>query len=272
MARRAPPARRRSPARGRGLPRSPSVRGWAARPPVAAPQAPPAASAEAPPPPAAGRARTPLTGFAVVAERNLFSPTRTETAPEPPRPSDRSRRAGPARAEAAALRSRDPRRGPRPRLPGGHAAAAGLRVLGGGPGGGRPPRADQAGSGRAAPGGRDLRGAALRPLETSPVCRPRRAYNRQRLEERAGRRRRGLRCRRRRRPRASGPPGAAAASQCRFPRRRRARRRRNSRPRRNDREDAGAPLDRGPRALPSSAGAPAPEPAGPSPRPPPRRP
>jgi hypothetical protein len=59
---------------------------WAARPPVVSPQAPPAVSAEAPPAPAAAAARAPLAGFAVVAERNLFSPTRTETAPEPTRP------------------------------------------------------------------------------------------------------------------------------------------------------------------------------------------
>jgi hypothetical protein len=59
---------------------------WGARLPVVPPQAPPAVSTEAAPAPARAAARIPLTGFAVVAERNLFSPTRTETAPEPPRP------------------------------------------------------------------------------------------------------------------------------------------------------------------------------------------
>jgi len=57
-----------------------------ARAPTVPPAAPAAVSTEAPPPPAAASPRTPLTAFAVVAERNLFSPTRTETAPEPPRP------------------------------------------------------------------------------------------------------------------------------------------------------------------------------------------
>ena len=56
---------------------------WASRPPAVALEAPPAASAEAPPPPAAAPTRPPLTEYAVVAERNLFSPTRTETPPEP---------------------------------------------------------------------------------------------------------------------------------------------------------------------------------------------
>ncbi len=56
---------------------------WASRPPVVSLEAPPAASAEAPPPPAIASTRPPLTDYAVVAERNLFSPTRTETAPEP---------------------------------------------------------------------------------------------------------------------------------------------------------------------------------------------
>jgi hypothetical protein len=58
---------------------------WSARTPAVPPEAPPAVSTEATPPPAATLPRTPLTAFAVVAERNLFSPTRTETAPEPPR-------------------------------------------------------------------------------------------------------------------------------------------------------------------------------------------
>src|SRR6185295_15350236 len=45
------------------------------------------ASAEVAAPPAAVAPGPPLTAFNVVAERNLFSPTRTETAPEPPRSS-----------------------------------------------------------------------------------------------------------------------------------------------------------------------------------------
>jgi hypothetical protein len=57
---------------------------WGSRPEAVAPDATAAATAETPPPPAA-TARAPLTEYAVVAERNLFSPTRTETAPEPPR-------------------------------------------------------------------------------------------------------------------------------------------------------------------------------------------
>lgn len=59
---------------------------WGARAPAVPPEAPPAVSTEVAPPPAAASPRPPLTAFAVVAERNLFSPTRTETAPEPPRP------------------------------------------------------------------------------------------------------------------------------------------------------------------------------------------
>src|SRR5262249_4119088 len=42
-------------------------------------------TAEPPPPLAAPPARPPLAEFAVVAEKNLFSSTRTESAPEPPR-------------------------------------------------------------------------------------------------------------------------------------------------------------------------------------------
>ena len=57
----------------------------ASRPPAVATEAPAAAAVETPPAPAAPAARPPLTEYAVVAERNLFSPTRTETAPEPPR-------------------------------------------------------------------------------------------------------------------------------------------------------------------------------------------
>lgn len=59
---------------------------WGTRTPAVPTEAPSAVSTEAAPPPAATSPRTPLTAFAVVAERNLFSPTRTETAPEPPRP------------------------------------------------------------------------------------------------------------------------------------------------------------------------------------------
>ena len=58
---------------------------WTSRPPAAPLEAPAAAAVETPPPPAAPTARPPLTEYAVVAERNLFSPTRTETAPEAPR-------------------------------------------------------------------------------------------------------------------------------------------------------------------------------------------
>ena len=58
---------------------------WTAR--VPAPPAEPSssASAEVAAPPAAVTPGPPLTAFNVVAERNLFSPTRSETAPEPPR-------------------------------------------------------------------------------------------------------------------------------------------------------------------------------------------
>ncbi len=58
---------------------------WTAGSPSAPPEPTPAVQAEAPPPPPAVRARPPLTAYVTVAERNLFSPTRTE-APEPPRP------------------------------------------------------------------------------------------------------------------------------------------------------------------------------------------
>jgi hypothetical protein len=57
---------------------------WGRRPPPPPPEAPPPVSADAPTPPSAPT-RPALTAYAVVAERNLFSPTRTETAPEPPR-------------------------------------------------------------------------------------------------------------------------------------------------------------------------------------------
>lgn len=42
--------------------------------------------ADAPASPPVSPSRAPLTAFAIVAERNLFSATRTEAAPEPPRP------------------------------------------------------------------------------------------------------------------------------------------------------------------------------------------
>ena len=58
---------------------------WGARPPTAPPEAPPAVTVEALAPPPAAAAPPPLTAYSTVAERNLFSPTRTETAPEPPR-------------------------------------------------------------------------------------------------------------------------------------------------------------------------------------------
>jgi Type II secretion system protein C len=69
---------------------------WASRPPAAPMEAPTATAAEAPPPPAAPATRPPLTEYAVVAERNLFNPTRTETAPEPPRPATSGPPAPPA--------------------------------------------------------------------------------------------------------------------------------------------------------------------------------
>jgi hypothetical protein len=58
---------------------------WATRPPTVQVEGPPVATAESPPPPAASAARPQLTEYTVVAERNLFSATRTETPPEPPR-------------------------------------------------------------------------------------------------------------------------------------------------------------------------------------------
>jgi hypothetical protein len=59
---------------------------WSAGPTPAAPEVAPAAAVEAPASPQAASPRPPLTAYAPVAERNLFSATRTETAPEPPRP------------------------------------------------------------------------------------------------------------------------------------------------------------------------------------------
>ncbi|HEY7140506.1 MAG TPA: type II secretion system protein N [Methylomirabilota bacterium] len=58
---------------------------WSARAPAGAPEAPPPASTEAAAPLAIAEPQPPLTAYAVVAERNLFSPTRTEAPPEPPR-------------------------------------------------------------------------------------------------------------------------------------------------------------------------------------------
>jgi type II secretion system (T2SS) protein C len=58
---------------------------WGTRLPTVPAETPPAASAEAPASPAAVPPRPPLTTYAAVAERNLFSSTRTEAPPEPPR-------------------------------------------------------------------------------------------------------------------------------------------------------------------------------------------
>jgi hypothetical protein len=59
---------------------------WRARPPATPAETGAPAVSEAPPPPRAEPARPPLTAYAVIAERNLFSSTRTEAPPEPPRP------------------------------------------------------------------------------------------------------------------------------------------------------------------------------------------
>jgi hypothetical protein len=67
---------------------------WAARPATVATEPAPPAAAEVAAPPAPVAPGPPLTAFGVVAERNLFSPTRTETAPEAPR-------SGPGSAAAA---------------------------------------------------------------------------------------------------------------------------------------------------------------------------
>ena len=58
---------------------------WGARAQTVTAETPPAASVEAPASPATAPSRPSLATYATVAERNLFSPTRTETAPEPPR-------------------------------------------------------------------------------------------------------------------------------------------------------------------------------------------
>jgi hypothetical protein len=55
-------------------------------PPASAPVAPGPAEPPAPAPPTPEASRAPLTAYGVVAERNLFSPNRTELPPEPPRP------------------------------------------------------------------------------------------------------------------------------------------------------------------------------------------
>jgi len=56
-----------------------------ARPRTAPAESPPASSAETAASPVTVPPVTPLAAYATVAERNLFSPSRTETAPEPPR-------------------------------------------------------------------------------------------------------------------------------------------------------------------------------------------
>jgi hypothetical protein len=58
---------------------------WTVGPPSVPPEPAPAVQADAPTPPAAVQTRPPLTAYATVAERNLFSPTRNEAPPEPPR-------------------------------------------------------------------------------------------------------------------------------------------------------------------------------------------
>jgi hypothetical protein len=59
---------------------------WTAGPPSAPSEPAPAVQADAPAPSPAVAAQPPLTAYTAVAERNLFSPTRTEAPPEPPRP------------------------------------------------------------------------------------------------------------------------------------------------------------------------------------------
>ncbi len=59
---------------------------WVARPAPPPPEATAPGAAEPPPPTEAAPARPPLSTYAVIAERNLFSPTRSEVAPEAPRP------------------------------------------------------------------------------------------------------------------------------------------------------------------------------------------
>ena len=69
---------------------------WGARSPTATPESAPAVAIETPPAPAAPSARPALTAYAIVAERNLFSATRTEAAPEPTRPTTTAAPAPPA--------------------------------------------------------------------------------------------------------------------------------------------------------------------------------
>jgi hypothetical protein len=59
---------------------------WSEQPPAAQPDTTPPGVSEALPAPPAASTRPPLTAYATVAERNLFSATRTEVPPEPPRP------------------------------------------------------------------------------------------------------------------------------------------------------------------------------------------
>jgi hypothetical protein len=59
---------------------------WWADPAPAPPEAAPVAVADPPAAPPALPDRPPLAAYGAVAERNLFSATRTEAAPEPPRP------------------------------------------------------------------------------------------------------------------------------------------------------------------------------------------
>jgi hypothetical protein len=58
---------------------------WSARSAVAPVETAPGAAADVPPTQPAASAAPPLTAYAIVAERNLFSPTRNETQPEAPR-------------------------------------------------------------------------------------------------------------------------------------------------------------------------------------------
>jgi hypothetical protein len=60
---------------------------WTARPPAPPTESSSTAPAEVAAPPAVTAPGPPLTAFNAVAERNLFSPTRSESAPEPPRAS-----------------------------------------------------------------------------------------------------------------------------------------------------------------------------------------
>jgi hypothetical protein len=59
---------------------------WSARPPASLPDATTPTAGNAPPAPPAVATQPPLTAYATIAERNLFSATRTEAPPEPPRP------------------------------------------------------------------------------------------------------------------------------------------------------------------------------------------